>query len=163
MLMSVVSEVTAKIGLHNSRATQSLTRYLQGGPAWSGGSSAASATATPSTTTSSSISSVASSGTASRPASITQGPPLLALPPMPARGAGGEEGEAGGTGRQASTSLGGLKDLMPAGEAGSGHASFIGFSGPLDGRAGLPGVERQGWQGDAAGRALKQATSHAVP
>ncbi|KAL6752053.1 hypothetical protein V8C86DRAFT_2764343 [Haematococcus lacustris] len=34
MLVSAVSEVTQKIGLHNSRTTQALKGYIQGGPGW---------------------------------------------------------------------------------------------------------------------------------
>jgi hypothetical protein len=34
MLVSAVSEVTQKIGLHNSRTAQALKNYIQGGPAW---------------------------------------------------------------------------------------------------------------------------------
>ncbi len=35
MLVSAVSEVTQKIGLHNSRTAQALHRYVTNGPAWS--------------------------------------------------------------------------------------------------------------------------------
>lgn len=38
MLVSAVSEVTHKIGLHNSRTAQALKNYAQNGPAWQSGS-----------------------------------------------------------------------------------------------------------------------------
>jgi hypothetical protein len=41
MLVSAVSEVTQRIGLHNSRTSKALKAYAEGGPAWVGGAAPA--------------------------------------------------------------------------------------------------------------------------
>jgi len=159
--MSVVSEVTSKIGLHNSRAAQSLHRYLQGGPAWGG-----SIANTPANTSTSS--SITSADATAASSSHSKGPsdtPLLPLPtlsnPHSCNVAVEEESSGKGSAsklRSSSSSIGGLRDLMHGGSGSESRgrmgfssfgASVLGGSGSLIGR-GLQDEDGRGVSDGAA-------------
>eukprot|EP00983_Pelagomonas_calceolata_P069854 1150539-Pelagomonas_calceolata.AAC.2 len=156
MLMSVVSEVTSKIGLHNSRASQSLQRCLLRGPAW--GSSIANTPAN--TSTSSSVGSLDASGAWASNSSHSRSPsdaPKLPLPSLSnlkvcevtSEGEGGRG--SGADPRRSSSSIGGLRDLMHGG--GESKGRFSSFSSSTFGGSGnLLGGGVQQQDGEASDR-----------